>query len=37
MRAPHQYILTGFLLGLGFMASQDLWWLLTGMLSIGRG
>ena len=36
MTAP-KAIAYGFLAGFGFMASQDLWWLLTGMASLCRG
>lgn len=27
----------GFLAGIGFMASQDLWWFVTGMVGLCRG
>jgi hypothetical protein len=34
---PTKVIAYGFLAGFGYMASQDLWWFLTGMLGICRG
>lgn len=27
----------GFYAGVGFMVAQDLWWFVTGLLSICRG
>lgn len=27
----------GFLAGIGFMASQDLWWMVTGWVGLCRG
>lgn len=27
----------GFLAGLGFMASQELWWVITGMVGLCHG
>lgn len=29
--------LWGFLAGLGFMASQELWWVVTGMVGLCHG
>lgn len=35
--SPAKVIACGFLGGLGFMASQELWWFLTGMVSLCHG
>lgn len=32
-----KFIAFGFAAGFGYMASQDLWWAITGFLSICRG
>mgnify|MGYP006862889962 CR=1 FL=1 len=37
MRLAQKALLIGFTAGIGFMAAQDTWWLITGWLSICRG
>jgi hypothetical protein len=32
-----QAIVLGFLAGFGFMASQDLWWFITGFVGLCHG
>lgn len=37
MKLAQKSLLIGFAAGIGFMAAQDTWWLITGLLSICRG